>query len=66
MFKLSKQQQPTEQIKTLAILSAVSGRLVSMVRAQQQLKVGSGGDSELKIMIDQVLAEVQSTWTVEE
>jgi hypothetical protein len=63
MFKLSKDQQPEEQIKTLAILSAVSSRLISSIRTQQQLKAGGvGGGDEYRIMIENALIEVQAEW----
>lgn len=63
MFKISKHQNAEEAVRTLAILSAVSGRLSGLLRIQQQLKTGIGsGDTDLRIMLEQVLVEVQVDW----
>ncbi len=62
MFKISKHQSQDDAVKTLAILSAVSGRLSSLVKAQQQIKSGSQGDSEFKRLLEDVLVEVQADW----
>jgi hypothetical protein len=67
LFKISKDQaaqDPAEAVKTLAVLSAVSSRLASLIRTQQQLKTAAGatGDGELRIMLEKVLLEVQADW----
>jgi hypothetical protein len=67
MFKISKEQaeqDPAAAVRTLAILSAVSGRLASLIRAQEQLKAAGrdSDDSDLRVMLESVLVEVQATW----
>jgi hypothetical protein len=64
LFKISKSQSADEAVKTLAVLSAVSGRLAGLIRAQQQLMIQApnSGNSELRTMLESVLAEVRAEW----
>jgi hypothetical protein len=62
MFRISKHQSQDDAVKTLAILSAVSGRLANLVRAQQQIKSGAQGVNEFKQLLEDVLVEVQADW----
>ena len=64
ILKISKSQEGEDQVKTLVLLSAVSSRVASLLRTQEQLTRGkpSGSESDLRNMLENVLLEVQADW----
>ncbi len=63
-LKISRGQSDEEQVKKPVLPSAISGRLAGLLRTQDQLTRGksSTADSDLRLMLETVLAEAQADW----
>jgi len=64
MLKISKDQDPGEAVKTLAIAAATTSRMVSMLRAREQLKTSGAMKSDLLSNLEIALEEVRATWSL--
>jgi hypothetical protein len=64
MLKISKDQDPGEAVRTLAIAAATTGRMMSMLRAREQLRTSGVIKSDLFADLEQALEEVRATWSL--
>jgi hypothetical protein len=65
MFRISKDQDPGEAVKTLAIAASTTSKMLSMLRAREQLKTTGGMHSDLLADLEIALAEVRAEATLE-
>jgi hypothetical protein len=64
MLKISKDQDPGEAVRTLAIAAATTGRMMSMLRAREQLKTTGVMKGDLLETLELALEEVRATWSL--
>lgn len=65
MLKISKDQDPGEAVRTLAIAAATTSRMLSMLRAKEQLKLTGGTGDDLLADLEIALAEIRAEMTLE-